>query len=94
MESPGRYALRDMRSKAHKLKPVVLVGKDGLTKSVFAAVDAALAQHELIKVKLLKSVDVDKDEAATALAKQSGSWLVQRIGRMAILFRPRPEETT
>ena len=43
-----------LRSLAHGLKPLVLVGKNGLTAEVIAAVDAALEKHELIKVKFIE----------------------------------------
>ena len=40
-----------LRKEAHTLKPVIMVGKNGITPKLTAAVDAALADHELIKVK-------------------------------------------
>ncbi|MFT5434304.1 MAG: RNA-binding protein [Myxococcota bacterium] len=83
---------RDLKGQAHKLKPVVIAGKEGITEAIVNAVDQALTTHELIKVKLLKSAEIDKDDAAADLAKRTGAQLIQRIGRMTILYRPNPEE--
>ncbi len=80
------------RAQGHHLQPVVLVGKDNVTDGVLEAVDGALTTHELIKVKVLQSATVDKDEAAQALAQATGAELVQRIGRVVLLYRPRPEQ--
>lgn len=81
-----------LRRRGHKLKPVVLVGKDDLSDSVVGAIDDALTIHELVKVKLLQSCSLDKNEAALVMAKRTGSDLVQRIGRTALLYRQRPDE--
>jgi len=55
--TPGER--RDLKGRGHKLKPVVLVGKEALTDKVMGAVDAALTTHELIKVKLLQACTLD-----------------------------------
>ena len=39
-----------LRKEAHALKPVIMIGKNGVTPGLTAAVDAALTDHELIKV--------------------------------------------
>jgi len=78
---------RHLRGLAHHLKPVVMVGQDGLKESVLAEVDAALTAHELIKVKVAAA---DREERASLIAEivaTSGSELVQAIGHMAALFR-------
>jgi RNA-binding protein len=81
-----------MRAEAHNLKPVVIIGKDNVTPGVIQAVDAALDQHELIKVKLLQSTSVDKSEAAAVLCVETGATLIQRIGGVALLYRRRDDE--
>ena len=88
----NRATTQALKTRAHKLKPVVLIGKDGLTDALHAAVDAALNTHELIKVKLLQSVDMDKNEAAAQLSARAGAALIQRVGKTVVLYRPRPEE--
>ncbi len=70
------------------------MGKDGLSEGVVGALDAALEQHELIKVRLLESVGADRHEVAAALAEASTSELVQVLGRTLLLYRARKEEPT
>lgn len=80
------------RARGHHLKPVVLVGKEQLSPAVVGAIDAALTTHELIKVKLLDSCTVEKNDAARLMSVQTGAALIQRIGRTVLLYRPRPDE--
>ena len=58
---------KELRGRAHKLKPVVLLGKEGMTDAIVSAVDSALTTHELIKVKLLQNCMEDKAQVASAL---------------------------
>ncbi len=77
---------KQLRSLAHHLSPVGYVGKNGLTEAVVAAVDEALEDHELIKVKFNDHKD-EKREISADLAARTGSHLVGIIGNIAILFR-------
>ncbi len=45
-----------LKGLAHSLKPVVLMGANGLTEAVLAEIEIALNHHELIKVKLLQKI--------------------------------------
>lgn len=77
-----------LRSLAHPLKPIVLVGKNGLTEEVLASVEAALARHELIKVKFLDHKDrEDKHRIVEALCRQLRCFRAGMIGHIAILYR-------
>ena len=84
---------KELRGRAHKLKPVVLIGKEGMTDAIVSAVDSALQTHELIKVKLLQNCMEDKAQVAEALSERLEAALVQRIGKTIVLFRERPEES-
>jgi len=81
-----------LRSLAHHLNPVVLIGRSGVTDQLIAAIDAALNDHELIKVKF-NEFKADKKEIATEIAGATKSELAGLIGNIAILYRqnPRPE---
>lgn len=81
---------RFLRAQAHHLQPAVVVGKQGLTPSLLAALDDALTAHELIKVRFGDFKDQRK-ELSQALAEQTGSHLAGLIGHVAILYRPHPE---
>jgi RNA-binding protein len=83
---------RHLRGLAHHLKPVVMVGQDGLKPSVLAEVDGALTAHELIKVKVAAA---DRDERAALVAEiaaSCGAEMVQAIGHVAALFRRNPKK--
>ena len=80
-----------LRSLAHPLKPVVQLGGSGITDGVIEAIDVALAEHELIKVKIGQSYEGDKREAASTLAQRTEADLTQLIGKTVVLYRPRPK---
>ena len=82
-----RQALRGM---AHALEPVVHVGHGGLSDGVVRAVEQALLDHELIKVRLHEPAD--KKAEAEALAVATGSALCGLVGHTVILYRPHPDK--
>jgi RNA-binding protein len=83
---------RFLRGKAHDLRPVVHTGKEGVSPAVVAAVDAALFDHELIKVKIGDGADQDRHAVAEKLALDTGSQLAQVLGFTVVLYRPHPDE--
>lgn len=80
---------RKLRALAHPLKPVVLMGQSGLSDGVKQAVEAALLDHELIKVQMRQPED--KQATAHALADATGSALCGLVGHVVILYRPHPD---
>jgi RNA-binding protein len=80
---------RHLKGLAHPLKPVILMGNAGLTEAVVAETSRALADHELIKVRLPGQDREERDAALKSLAERTGSAFVSRIGHIAVLFRPR-----
>lgn len=79
---------RQLRALGHHLKVVVQLGAQGVTDSIIAATEAALKDHELIKVKIADG-PADRHEASAALALATHSELAQLLGRTALLFRQR-----
>lgn len=79
--------LRHLRSLAHKLKPVVLLGKHGLSDNVLSEIDLALEHHELIKVKLAGVERDEKEALAQAICEPCRCHRVQLVGNMLTLFR-------
>ncbi len=82
-----------LRGQAHSLKPIVQVGKQGLTESVLRQVDEALSDHELIKVQAPAPRE-EKEAMAERLAEELGADVAGRVGHIIILFRQNedPEE--
>jgi RNA-binding protein len=82
---------RHLKGLAHPLKPVILMGKSGLTDSVVAETQRALNDHELIKVRLPGLDRQDRDAALALLAERTESTMVTRIGHVAVLYRAHPK---
>jgi RNA-binding protein len=82
-----------LKARAHALEPVVHAGSSGLTDRLLAEVDRALTAHELIKVK----VNADDREQRVAIGDEicarTGAAAVHRVGKVLILWRPRPEDS-
>lgn len=76
-----------LKGLAHSLKPVVLLGGNGLTEGVMAEIDAALAHHELIKVKVPSEDREEKTMIMDAIVRESGAVKVQTIGHMLVLYK-------
>ena len=82
---------RYLRSLAHDLKPVILVGQKGVTDAVLKELEIALAHHELLKVRL---ADDDRDARAQSIeriASEARAEIVQTIGRIACFYRRNPD---
>jgi RNA-binding protein len=85
---------RYLRALGHRLTAVVQIGKDGLTESVGQAVARALADHELVKVKLGPNAEMDRGDAAEQLASKTDSQVAQVLGKTILLYRPRDQNPT
>ena len=83
---------RFLRGQAHGLKAMLQVGGKGVTDAVVAEVEGALEHHELIKVKVAAADREERDALIGALAQRAGAAVVQRIGHVAVLYRPNREK--
>jgi RNA-binding protein len=83
---------RYLRALGHHLAPVMQMGHEGLSDAVVAEANAQLETHELIKVKVGESSPVSRHDAASALAKKTGSAVAQVLGRTFLLYRRRPRD--
>ncbi|XXF79190.1 ribosome assembly RNA-binding protein YhbY [Myxococcaceae bacterium GXIMD 01537] len=83
---------RALRAMGHHLEPVVIVGQSGVTDGVVAAIEQALHDHELIKVKINEGPE-GRHEAAERLATATGAELAQLLGRTALFFKKRKEDS-
>lgn len=82
---------RHLRALGYDLKPTVSVGRQGLSEPVLRSVDEAYNTSELVKARLERSCELDRQEAAQQLAEGTGSHLVQVLGRTILLYRPDPD---
>jgi putative YhbY family RNA-binding protein len=79
-----------LKARAHSLEPVVLIGGKGLTDEVVTEVDRALAAHELIKVRAPALDREAREEALRTLCEKTRAEAVQHIGKVLVLYRPKP----
>jgi RNA-binding protein len=75
----------------HHLEPVVQVGHGGITPGVVAALEQALWDHELVKVRV-SSEALDRKAFAAELAEATGAELAQVLGRTLLLYKANPDQ--
>ena len=80
-----------LKGLAHEKKAVILLGKNGITDSVIKETASALLIHELIKVRLAAEDKEGLENEAEAIATRTSSSLVERRGKIAILYRKHPD---
>lgn len=79
--------VRQLRSLAHHLNPIVHIGKSDITDALVKETEAALEARELIKCAVQDGSDLDTREAADMLAERTGADVVQVIGHRFSLYR-------
>ena len=82
---------RALRARAHHLNPVVMIGEAGLTPPVLHELDVALKSHELIKVRVLGEDRERRERLGGEICATLDAAEIQSIGKMIVLYRPRPE---
>ncbi len=80
------FQKKHLRGLAHNLKPVVQIGKEGITEGVIRAVEEGLFRHELIKIKFTDFKE-QKEALTGEIEIKTGSERVGMIGHMALLYR-------
>jgi RNA-binding protein len=83
---------RELKALAHSINPVVTIGKVGLSSSVIEELDRGLLSHELIKVKVQLDDRIARKALFEEVCEKLGAAPVQHIGKIFIIYRPRPEE--
>ncbi len=80
-----------LKSKAHLLRPLVQIGKSGVTEQSIQSIQAALVAHELIKVKFIAFKE-EKESFLDEIMKGSQSQFVSLIGHVLTLYREHEEQ--
>ncbi|MBU5595317.1 ribosome assembly RNA-binding protein YhbY [Amphibacillus sp. MSJ-3] len=78
---------RYLRAKAHHLKPIFQVGKEGVNDNMVIQVNEALEKRELIKITILQNCLADKEDIARELVAGTDAELVQIIGGIIVLYK-------
>lgn len=82
---------RELKARAHALKPIVLLGAAGLTDAVAREIDRALESHELVKIRMAEDDRTQRASIYDQVAKRLSAAKIQSIGKTIVLFRPMPE---
>lgn len=82
---------RRLRALAHDARPVAQLGRHGLSEPFLAEVDRALADHELVKVRLRGAEREQRTQIVGELGERLGCEPVGMVGQVAILYRPAAE---
>ncbi|MEW6218142.1 MAG: ribosome assembly RNA-binding protein YhbY [Thermodesulfobacteriota bacterium] len=86
----GRQA-RHLRALGHHLQPAVMIGTQGLTPAVLAAIEANLTAHELIKIRVQAGCSAGRRPLADELAQRCAAGVAQVLGRTILLYRANPD---
>lgn len=78
---------KHLKRLAHGLKPVVLLGQNGLTQGVLAEIEIALEHHELTKVKIATDDSEMAQQIIDTIIRETKAITVNKIGHMLVLFR-------
>lgn len=89
---PSGKLRRALRGHGHHLSPIVQIGKGGASPAVLAQVTQALADHELVKVRVDADSPEDRFAVADALGALPGVNVVQIVGRSILIYKRHPKE--
>lgn len=84
---------RQLKSHAHHLKPVVMIGKKGITPGLIKEIDEALGAHELIKLDVAPKIKEIFLEELPTILHEIDAYFVDAIGNIVIIFRPDKTES-
>ena len=76
-----------LRAESHQLKPVVMIGQNGLTEAVQNEIEIAIDHHELIKIRIPASEKSAKKLMIDAICSRHNAEPVQVIGNIAVIYR-------
>lgn len=80
-----------LRGQAMRLKPAVLIGRQGVTPSVVDAVNIALVRDGLIKLRIEAPDRHVRREWLQQVTQMTRSAICGEVGHTASIYRPKPE---
>jgi len=92
-EELSNRELRELKARAQRIKPMLKVGKEGLTPAFLKAVDETLVHHDLVKVKF-EEFKEQRKELGPKLAESVTAKLIMAVGHVVVLFRRKPDKET
>ncbi len=83
---------QQLKAQAHDLKPVVMLGANGLTPAVNAEIERALLDHELIKIKIGEKDRDARKRLINEICQTHQAELIQAIGLVAVIYKKNPKK--
>ncbi|HEY3597270.1 MAG TPA: YhbY family RNA-binding protein [Paraburkholderia sp.] len=78
----------ELRAQAHALKPVVLIGGEGLTDAVLAEIKVHLVAHQLIKIRVFGDEREERVAIYDGICERLGAAPIQHIGKLLVIWKP------
>ena len=82
---------RELRARAHALRPVVIVSASGLSATVMQEIDRNLGSHELIKIRVFSDAHETRNSMLIEMCDTLSAAPVQHIGKVLVIYRPRAD---
>ncbi|MBS7606270.1 YhbY family RNA-binding protein [Candidatus Bathyarchaeota archaeon] len=84
-------ARQALKKRVSSIEPTVRVGKKGITEAQIKEILKQLEARRTVKVKVLKSALVGEtvEDIAQRISSETGSRVIQIIGRTFTLYKPR-----
>ena len=82
-----------LKGLAHSLRPLVQIGKEGMTPRIFETIGNELKNHELIKVKIGNNSGLEKHNTCKMVVEQTACEIVQLIGKTIVLYKRNPKRS-
>jgi RNA-binding protein len=79
---------REMIRRGHDLRAQTTLGRQGLTDAFVTQLDRTMRKCDLLKVRVDADSGPDATSLADSLARRIGGELIQRVGRVALIYRP------
>ncbi|MFT9097066.1 ribosome assembly RNA-binding protein YhbY [Liquorilactobacillus sp.] len=76
-----------LKAKAHNMKPIFQVGKEGISDKWVEQIRYALDKRELVKVNVLQGSDFEASDVSDYLTENTDIVVVQVIGHVLVLYR-------
>jgi len=83
----SKHQIKHLVSLTHNLKPVIMVGQNGVTENILKELDIALDFHELVKIKIAGEDKESRAEMIKQLSSVASVDIVQKIGKTLTLYR-------
>ncbi len=81
-----------LRSLANPLKPIIIIGKEGLTENILTSIKDAIRVHELIKISILKTYSgLATKELGNLICSLTNAEYIFSVGRVIVIYKKNKE---